>query len=223
MPAVATTESAKPDAGREAGVDQQQRDDGGAERAGAALAAVGAHREQRDRAHRRRPDHARLGARQQHEADDPRGPDGVQPAPAHPAPPRQDQQEPDHEGEVGAGDGQQVGEPGGAEVVGRGRGRHRRRRRRPAPGRSPAGSAGGRRPTPGSSPRTASAPRHQTSGPASSSGSPRAETTAASPGSSAGESRPVVRSVLPEPGIQPVAVGEHEHRRGQLVGRARAR
>ena len=46
------------------------------------------------------------------------GPHGVQPAPAHPAPPAEHQQEADHEGQVGAGDGQQVGEPGGAEVVG---------------------------------------------------------------------------------------------------------
>ncbi len=45
--------------------------------------------------------------------------------------------------------------------------------------------------------RTACDPRHHTSGPVSTSGSPRAETTAARPGSSAGESRAVVRSVLP--------------------------
>ena len=89
IPAVATTESAKPDARRQARIDEQERHDGRAQRPGAALSAVGAHRQQADRAHRRRPHHARLGPREQHEADDPRGPDGVQPAAADPAPPRE--------------------------------------------------------------------------------------------------------------------------------------
>ena len=71
MPAVASTDSAKPDRRRQAGVDEQQHDERDAERA-----ACRARRRSRpspssaDRAHHRGPEHARLGARQQHEPGD---------------------------------------------------------------------------------------------------------------------------------------------------------
>ena len=51
----------------------------------------------------------------------PEDPDGVEPAAAHPQPPGHHQQEAHHQGQVGAGDGQQVRQAGGAEVVREGR------------------------------------------------------------------------------------------------------
>ena len=150
----------------------------------------------------------------------PDGPDGVQPAATHPAPPAEHQQEADDEGQVGAGHGQQVGEAGRPEVVGQPGVQARvvavdqRRHQRPLARRSVAPPTSRIDVTD----RLGAPPPHVRVR-SSSSGSPRAETTAASPGSSAGESRAVVRSVLPSRTSSHDEVAEHQHRRRQLVGR----
>ena len=99
-------------------VEQEQRHHGGAQRTGTATPAVGAHREEGDGPHRGGTHDAGLGAGQEHEPDDAQRTDEVHPPAADPAPARQDQQEPDDQGEVGPRHREQVGQPGLAEVVG---------------------------------------------------------------------------------------------------------
>ena len=71
MPAVASTDRANPIAEARPGSSSSRTSVATPRRAGAAVAAVGAHPDQGDRAHRGRPQHARLGAREQHEPGDP--------------------------------------------------------------------------------------------------------------------------------------------------------
>ena len=109
-----------------------------------------------DQAHRRRPQHARIGPGQDHEADRAQHTHHPQAAPAHPDGPGSTEQRGEHQGEVRAGDGQQVGQPAGAEVVGHLVGqapvvaghqrRHQVARRRPPRRPTRAGRCGRRRP-----------------------------------------------------------------------------
>ena len=103
--------------GRQPGIDEQQPDDGRAETAYAAVPATPSQADQRDGAHRGRSQHAGLGASQQHEADDPGRADDAEPPATDADPAGHDEQEADDQGQVGARDGRQVGEPGGAEVL----------------------------------------------------------------------------------------------------------
>ena len=96
---------------------QQQDDHRDPEPAQRSVPSVEAHRQQPHRAHDRRAQHAGLGAGDQHEAGDPDRADEVQPPTPHPAPPGHDQEEADDQGEVGAGHGGQVREPGRPEVL----------------------------------------------------------------------------------------------------------
>ena len=76
-------------------------------------------REQGDRTPSRRPGRTLGSVRASStKPDDPDRAHGVQPAAAHPAPAGQHEQEPDHQREVGARDGQQVRQAGGPEVLG---------------------------------------------------------------------------------------------------------
>ena len=106
----------EPRRGRQAGVDEQQPDDRDAEAPDPPVPAAVTEPDQRDRPHRGGPQHARLGAGQQHEPDDPGRPDDGQPATAHADPARHHEQEADDQGQVGARDRGQVRQPGGPEV-----------------------------------------------------------------------------------------------------------
>ena len=103
---------------RQPRVDQDQDEHRDAQRAQPASPPTGGQARQRDQAHRGRPQHARVGPGQHHEADRaehahrPRGPARA------PRGPGSSQQRGEHQGEVGAGDREQVGQPAGAEVVG---------------------------------------------------------------------------------------------------------
>ena len=118
MPAVASTDSAKPAVTASRGHTSSSAEHGDAEAPGAARAPVAAHPDSATvpiaaarttlgsaRAISTKPT---MPTRRQH----------VEPAPAHPEPPPQDEQEPDHQGQVGAAHREQVGQPGRAEVVG---------------------------------------------------------------------------------------------------------
>ena len=120
---MAVADSANPGESASHGSSEHEEQHRGPQGAGAALPAVVAHPDQPDRAHRRRPDDAGLGAGQQHEPDDADGPDDHQPPRPHAGPPGEHQQAAHDQGQVGAGDGQQVGQPGGPEGLGEG-GRH---------------------------------------------------------------------------------------------------
>ena len=95
------------------GVEQHQHEDRRPEAAQRPVPAVGPQRDQPDRAHHRRPQHARLGAGEQHEADDARAPAtrcSHRPRTRHHR--ASASRKPDDQGQVGAGHRQQVGQPG---------------------------------------------------------------------------------------------------------------
>ena len=99
-------------------VEEQQPDHGCAEAAKAPVPATAPEPDQRHGAHRGGAHHARLGARQQHEADDAPGPDEAEPATPDAADAGDHQEEADDQRQVGAGHGRQVGQAGRAEVLG---------------------------------------------------------------------------------------------------------
>ncbi len=107
----------EPGRGRQARLDQQQDHGRDTQPAQRPLLPVAAERDHPDRAHGSRAQHARLGAREQHEADDPGSRDEHEPATAHPAPARQHEQEPDDQREVGAAHSSQMSQTGDAEVL----------------------------------------------------------------------------------------------------------
>ena len=165
MPAVARTDSAKPGCTASPGCDQQQDDaprppapgrravDRRLPIANSATVPIAAAR-------------STLGSVRASSTNPtmPSAPTTQQPATAQPRPAGQHQQEPDHQGQVGAGDGQQVGETGRPEVVGERRVEagvvavdQRRHQRALVSGRCATASR--------IELRTAAAPRHHRSGP----------------------------------------------------------
>ena len=205
----------------QAGLHQQQHDDRDTERPGTAPSTVGAHREQRDRPHHRRAEHARLGAREQHEADDPERAHDQQRS-GHAARPTG----PARAGTPPPGSGWCRRRPAGGSArwcgsrpPGPRRGRRRRRRPGPAPAR--AGRPDGARQRRGSTP---APPRHRATtgrGPPTTSGGPRAASTAGEvarrrPGRADRPHAPA----LPSGTLEPVGVADHQHRRRSRVRRA---
>ena len=181
MPAVASAESAKPGEHRQPRVDQQQEQHRGAERPRTPTTPVGAHPEQRHRPHHRRPQDARLrcGPAARTRAR-PSTPTTTSPRARTPDPPGEQQQRPDHQGQVGARDREQVGQARGPEGLGELARASARRPRRRAPAPACADPPDGVRPRPGSSRAAGRPPRSSDARAGSStSGGPRVLSTPA--------------------------------------------
>ncbi len=173
--------------------------------------------DQRHRPHRGRPQHARLGAGQQHEPGHAEDTDQHQPPCPHARPAGQHQQEADHQRQVRAGDRGEVGQAAG-------RGSPRRpgptstgRRRRPGPGPARGRPGRPRPPTPGSRPGPAPRPANSSRAGAAPAGGRPAESTPARSGPSGRASRPVPATTGPERRPAPALVGDHQHRHTGLV------
>jgi hypothetical protein len=108
----------EPRVARQVRIDEHEDEHGGRQRGRRGLPASRTQRQQRHGAHRRRPQHARRRPGQDHEADQhQRAHRHAQPRP-RPQPPAHGQHHRQDHGNVGAGNGHEVGETGRAELLG---------------------------------------------------------------------------------------------------------
>ena len=101
----------------ERGIGEQQHQHGGGERGQRGSRPAHAQRHQRDRSHHRRPHHARRWPGEHHEAHEDRARHGRRQPRIGPQPPQAREHGTGQDRQIGPGHREQMGEPGGAEVV----------------------------------------------------------------------------------------------------------